>query len=127
MNYTKLNTNSQQWSLSANLRCLAAAYARLQTYSASYLVSRFITPFTKVRQWIVLWAGLSGKNPHTLFLQGLLIFPLQWYLHVLRRSCILKHVTAGKIKGSIEVTGRRGSRRKQLLDDLKEKEDAGNW
>ena len=30
-----------------------------------------------------------------------------------------------KIEGSIEVTGRRGRRRKQLLDDLKEKR--GYW
>jgi hypothetical protein len=27
----------------------------------------------------------------------------------------------GKLEGSIEMTGRRGRRRKQLLDDLKEK------
>jgi hypothetical protein len=32
----------------------------------------------------------------------------------------------GKIEGRIEVTGRRGRRRKQQLDDLKEKEDTGN-
>jgi hypothetical protein len=35
--------------------------------------------------------------------------------------CLLKHVIEGKIKGRIEVTGRRGRRRKQLLADLKEK------
>jgi replicative superfamily II helicase len=40
-----------------------------------------------------------------------------WICHVLRRNCLLKHVTEGKI----EVKGRRGSRRKQLLDDLTEK------
>jgi hypothetical protein len=68
---------------------------------------------------------IRSKSSHIIF-SRLLAFPLQWYLHVLRRSCILKHVTAGKIKGSIEVTGRRGSRRKHLLDYLKEKEDAGN-
>jgi len=31
------------------------------------------------------------------------------------RNCLLKHV----IEGKIEVTGRQGRRRKQLLDDLK--------
>jgi hypothetical protein len=40
--------------------------------------------------------------------------------HILRRNCPLKHVIAGKLQGRIEVTGRRGRRRKQLLDDLKE-------
>jgi hypothetical protein len=41
--------------------------------------------------------------------------------HMLRRNCLLKHVIEGKIEGRIEMTGRRGRRRKQLLDDLKEK------
>ena len=34
----------------------------------------------------------------------------------LRRKCILKHVTEGKIEGTV----RRGRRRKQLLDNIKE-------
>jgi len=38
-----------------------------------------------------------------------------------RRNCLLKHVIEGKIEGWVEVTGRRGRRRKKLLDDLKEK------
>jgi hypothetical protein len=33
---------------------------------------------------------------------------------------LLKDFTEGKIKGRLEVTGRPGGRRKQLLDDLKE-------
>ena len=41
--------------------------------------------------------------------------------HVLRRNCLLKHVIEGKLEGRIEMMGRRGIRRKQLLDDLKEK------
>ena len=43
-----------------------------------------------------------------------------WSGHILHRICLLKHVTEGKIEGRIEVTGRRGRRRKQLLNDLKE-------
>jgi len=35
----------------------------------------------------------------------------------LRRNCLLKQV----IEGKIEVTGRRGRRRRKLLDDLKER------
>jgi hypothetical protein len=41
--------------------------------------------------------------------------------HILRRNCLLKHVIEGMKEGRIEMTGRRGRRRKQLLDDLKEK------
>jgi len=41
--------------------------------------------------------------------------------HVLRRNCLLKHVIEGKIKGRIGLMGRRGRRRKQLLDYLEER------
>jgi hypothetical protein len=44
-----------------------------------------------------------------------------WICHILRRNCLLKHVIEGKIEGRIEMTRRRGRRRKQLLDGLKEK------
>jgi hypothetical protein len=39
----------------------------------------------------------------------------------LRRNCLLRQVIEGKIKGGIDVTGRRGRRRRKLLDDLKER------
>jgi hypothetical protein len=41
--------------------------------------------------------------------------------HVLHRNYLLKHLTGKKRGGRVEVTGRRGKRRKQFLDDLKEK------
>ena len=41
-----------------------------------------------------------------------------WIGHTLRRNCLLKQVIEGKIKGEMEVTRRRGRRRKKLLDDL---------
>jgi len=44
-----------------------------------------------------------------------------WIGHILRRNCLLQRVIEGKIKGGIEVTGRRGRKRKKLLDDLKER------
>jgi hypothetical protein len=44
-----------------------------------------------------------------------------WIGHFLRRNCLLKHAIEGKLEGRTEMTGRRGRRRKQLLDDLKEK------
>ena len=43
--------------------------------------------------------------------------------HILRRNCLLKQVIEGKIKGQIEVTRRRGRRRKNLLDDLKDRRE----
>ena len=41
-----------------------------------------------------------------------------WIGHILSRNCLLQRVTEGKIEGGIEVTGRRGRRRRKLLDDL---------
>jgi hypothetical protein len=41
--------------------------------------------------------------------------------HILRRNCLLQWVIEGNIKGGIGVTGRRGRRRRKLLDDLKER------
>ena len=41
-----------------------------------------------------------------------------WIGHIFRRNCLLKQVIEGKIKGEMEVTRRRGRRRKKLLDDL---------
>ena len=40
-----------------------------------------------------------------------------------RRNCLLQRVIEEKIKGGIEVTRRRGRRRRKLLDDLKERRD----
>jgi hypothetical protein len=44
-----------------------------------------------------------------------------WIGHILSRNCFLQQVIEGKIKGWIEVTGRRGRRHRNLLDDLKER------
>jgi len=50
-----------------------------------------------------------------------------WIGHILRRNCLLQRVTEGKIKGRAEVTGRRGRRRRKLLDDLKEKREYSHF
>ena len=42
-------------------------------------------------------------------------------VHILRRNCLLQRVIEGKIKEGIEVTGRRGRRRRKILHDLKER------
>jgi len=44
-----------------------------------------------------------------------------WIGHILCRNCLLQRVIEGKLKGAIEVTGRRGRRRRKLLDALKER------
>ena len=44
-----------------------------------------------------------------------------WIGHILHRNCLLKQVIEVEIKREIEVTRRRGRRRKKLLDYLKDK------
>ena len=47
-----------------------------------------------------------------------------WIGHILRRNCLLQRVIEGNIKWGgrgIEVTRRRGRRRRKLLDDLTER------
>ena len=44
-----------------------------------------------------------------------------WIGHFLRINCLPERVIEEKIKEEIVVTGRRGRRRKILLDDLKER------
>jgi hypothetical protein len=44
-----------------------------------------------------------------------------WAGHTLRRNCLLQWVIEGKIKCGIEVTGKRGSRCRKLVDDFKER------
>jgi len=43
-----------------------------------------------------------------------------WIGHILYRNCLLQQFIEGKIKGQIEVTRKRGRRRKNLLDDFKD-------
>jgi hypothetical protein len=38
----------------------------------------------------------------------------------LSSNCLLQQVIEGKIKGGMEMKGRRGRRRRKLLDDLRE-------
>jgi hypothetical protein len=44
-----------------------------------------------------------------------------WIGHILCRNCLIQQVIEGKVKEGIEVTGRRGRRRRKLLHDLKER------
>jgi hypothetical protein len=49
----------------------------------------------------------------------------RWIDHILRINCLINHAIEGKIEGRMEVIGRPGRKRKQLLDDLKE--TTGCW
>jgi len=46
---------------------------------------------------------------------------VNWIGHILSINCLLKQVIEGRIKGEMEVTRRRGRRRRKLLNDLKDR------
>jgi hypothetical protein len=43
--------------------------------------------------------------------------------HILRRKCFLQRIIEGEIKWGREVTGRRGRRRREILDDLRDRRE----
>jgi hypothetical protein len=63
---------------------------------------------------------LQRVNEERNILHKIKIRKANWVGHILRRNCLLKHVIEGELEGRIEMTVRRGRRRKQLLDDFKE-------
>jgi hypothetical protein len=44
-----------------------------------------------------------------------------WIAHILHRNCLLKHIIEGTLELETEGTARQGTRRKQLLNDFKQK------
>jgi hypothetical protein len=101
----------------------AAFYLRLKV--------KFSIHCTNLYDSLSFWTALRGDLLYRISLKSVkrretfryrFFTPLSdWIGHILRRNCLLKHVIEGKLEGRIEMTGRRGRRRKQLLDDLKEK------
>ena len=68
-----------------------------------------IRVFVYIKKQLLFLSVLQTHNLNNGRLTGLVTF------------CILQRVIEGKIKGGIEVTGRRGRKRRKLLADLKER------
>jgi len=56
--------------------------------------------------------------------EGNILYPMKWRAanwigHILCRNCLLKHVIEGNIEDRIAITGERGRRCEQELDNLK--------
>ena len=74
--------------------------------------------FTEINRWLhskIHGSYIQSKNRAI------------WIGQILCSSWILKHVIEGKIEGRMEMTGRQGRRRKQLLTTVRKREDTGNW
>ena len=70
----------------------------------------------RVRNGEVLLPGKEQRN----ILREISKRKANWIGYILCRNCLLRRVIEGKVKGGIEVTGRRRKRRRKLLDNLKE-------
>jgi hypothetical protein len=66
------------------------------------------------------WRSISVKDQRNI-LHEISKRKTKWIGHILRRNCFQQQVIKGKIKGGLKVTGRRGRRRKKLLDDFKKR------
>ena len=64
---------------------------------------------------------LLRVKEQTNFLHDISKRKASWIDHFLRINCLLERVFEEKIKDTIVVTGRRGRRRRTLLDDLRER------
>jgi hypothetical protein len=73
----------------------------------------YVTPHSRIRREKPKLAQVVKKFPA--------FNEIRFFYRILRRNCLLSQVIEGKIKGGIEVTGRRGRRRRKLLDDLKQR------
>jgi hypothetical protein len=65
--------------------------------------------------------GLQRVKEERNILQTLKRRKANWIGHMLRSNWLITYIVGGKIEGRAEVTERRGRRRKQVLDDHKEK------
>jgi len=80
----------------------------------------FVYTFVYIYIYIYIYILLRVKGQRNI-LHEIRKRKANWIGHILRRNCPLQRVIEGKIKGGIEVTGRRGRKRRKLLDDLKER------
>jgi hypothetical protein len=65
--------------------------------------------------FVLLFGSIDAGTGDTLY-----IFNIYYYT-IIPGNCLLQRVIEGKIKGGIEVIGRRERKRRKLLDDLKER------
>jgi hypothetical protein len=87
--------------------------------------------FSFVRNVLKCGAGAGWGNEEVLLtvkeqrniLHEISKWKANWIGHILRRNCLLRQVIEGKIKGAIEVTGRRGRRRESYCMTLRKGED----
>ena len=62
--------------------------------------------------------GLLRVKEQTNILHEIRKRKANWIGHILRRNCLLQRVSEGKIQGGIQVTRRRGRRRRHIKEGV---------
>ena len=135
------NTQYQSMAATSYTSGSSVATSFVVTYASkivAYLTTLLLGGLHSVdSRWINMVCSVHEMKPETLWKKPIpvpVVFILDSVLFVSRNYIskhyldeFKKHVIEGKIEGRIEVTGRRGRRRKQLPDDLKETRGYWNW
>ena len=96
--------------------CSCRSAFRTSKIIHSYINSYKISWTDHVRNEEILHIVKEEEN----ILYAIQIRKADWIGYKLNRNCLLRYVIDGKIEERVQVMGRRGGRRKQLLADLKE-------
>ena len=96
---------------------LATLVQRTHTHTNENIHLWHIKQIFAINNWCITKLDI----PILQFLREIRKRKANWIGHILRRNCLLQQVIEGKIKRQIEVTRRRGRRRKKLLDDLQDR------
>jgi len=111
-----LNTEQEKTKHAVTPKYLSPIFVTFFSLLSIVYNVRFIKLY--LRTYFILKGVKEEKNiPYTLKRRK-----ANWNGHLLRRNCLLKGVTEGRVEGM----GRRGRRHKQLLDDVKETKFTGN-
>jgi hypothetical protein len=86
-----------------------------------FLITRYTHIHTSIYIYIYIYIYYLRVKEQRNILREISKRKANWIGHNLRRNCLLQQVIEGKIKGRIEVTGRRERRRRKLRDDLRER------
>ena len=89
---------------------------RIKNIIHSYFNLYKISWIDHVRNEEVLFIAKEEGN----ILRTIKIGKANWIGYMLRGNCLLKHIIEGNTENRLQVMGRRGGRRKLLLNDLKE-------
>ena len=77
----------------------------------------------QLNRWCEKWRSVTQSQVAEEYPKIIKRRNANWIGHTLRMNCLLEHIIEGKVERRTAVTGRQVRRRRQLLNDLKEKRE----